>query len=50
MENKKTKETKYQLIRQLRKRAPLAAVDKYISGSDIYVLEQENKIIAAYVL
>jgi aminoglycoside 6'-N-acetyltransferase I len=56
------KETKHQMIRQLRKdeKIPydlllladesLEAIDKYIFGSDIYVLEQENKIIAAYVL
>jgi aminoglycoside 6'-N-acetyltransferase I len=51
-----------QMIRQLRKdeRIPyeillladetLEAIDRYIFGSDIYVLEQENKIIAVYVL
>jgi aminoglycoside 6'-N-acetyltransferase I len=56
------KETKHQMIRQLRKdeKIPydlllladetLEAIDKYIFGSDIYVLEQENKIIALYVL
>jgi aminoglycoside 6'-N-acetyltransferase I len=56
------KETKHQMIRQLRKdeKIPydlllladesLDAIDKYVFGSDIYVLEQENKIIAEYVL
>jgi N-acetylglutamate synthase-like GNAT family acetyltransferase len=56
------KETKHQMIRQLRKdeKIPydlllladesLEAIDKYIFGSDIYVLEHENKIIAVYVL
>ncbi|MGD0450478.1 MAG: GNAT family N-acetyltransferase [Candidatus Bathyarchaeia archaeon] len=56
------KETKIQMTRQLRKdeKIPydlllladesLEAIDKYIFSSDIYVLEQENKIIAAYVL
>lgn len=56
------KETRHQTIRQLRKdeRIPydlllladesLEAIDKYILGSDMHVLEQENKIIAVYVL
>jgi N-acetylglutamate synthase-like GNAT family acetyltransferase len=56
------KETKHQTIRQLRKdeKIPyglllladesLEAIEKYILSSDIYVLEQENKIIAVYVL
>jgi len=56
------KDTKHQMIRQLRKdeKIPydlllladetLEAIDKYIFGSDIYVLEQENRIIAVYVL
>ena len=56
------KETKHQVIRRLRKdeKIPYAlllladetreAIDKYIFGSDIYVLEQENRIIAVYVL
>jgi len=56
------KDTKYQIIRQLRKdeKIPydlllladetLEAINKYIFGSDIYVLEQENRIIAVYVL
>ena len=56
------KETKHQTIRQLRKdeKIPydlllladesLEAIDKYIFGSDIYVLEQGNRIIAIYVL
>jgi|GEM_PF-319390 aminoglycoside 6'-N-acetyltransferase I len=56
------KETEHQKIRKLGKdeKIPydllliadetLEAIDKYIFGSDIYVLEQENKIIAAYVL
>jgi hypothetical protein len=55
-------ETKHRMIRQLRKddKIPydlllladetLEAIDKYIFGSDIYVLEKENKIIAEYVL
>jgi len=56
------KETKHQMIRQLRKdeKLPcdlllladelLEAINKYIFDSDIYVLEQENKVIAVYVL
>jgi len=56
------KETKHQMIRQLRKDEKIPydlllladesfeAIAKYIFGSDIYVLEQENRIIAEYVL
>ena len=56
------KEAKHQMIRKLRKdeKIPydlllladetLEAIDRYTFGSDIYVLEQENKIIATYVL
>ena len=58
----KKKETKNQTIRQLRKdeKIPydlllladetLEAIDKYIFGSDIYVLEQENETIAVYAV
>jgi aminoglycoside 6'-N-acetyltransferase I len=56
------KDTKHQIIRQLRKdeKIPydllliadetLEAINKYIFGADIYVLEQEKRIIAIYVL
>jgi len=56
------KETKHQMIRQLRKDEKIPydlllladetreVIDKYIFGSDIFVLEQESKTIAAYVL
>ncbi len=58
----KKKETKHQTIRHLRKDEKIPydlllladetreAIDKYIFDSDIYVLEQEDKIIAIYVL
>jgi len=58
----KKKEIKHQMIRQLSKDEKIPydlllfadetveAIDKYIFDSDIYVLEQENKIIAVYVL
>lgn len=56
------KEIKHQMIRQLSKDEKIPydlllladetveAIDKYIFDSDTYILEQENKIIAAYVL
>lgn len=56
------KVTKRQIIRKLGKDEKIPydlllladesreAIDKYILGSDLFVLEQENRIIAAYVL
>jgi len=57
----KKKETKHQVIRQLSKdeKIPydlllladetIEAINKYIFDSDIFILEQENRIIAVYV-